>query len=126
MPCDRPYLYDTSTRKSQYNIVDKQGFIKHAFVLSFYYLLRSAEQGQQDYYKTIKEIVSLGGDTDTNACIVGGMLGALVGFKQLDQNMVKKLIECDVTSITKKDERVKGRYRPEWLSVGRHTVPHLL
>ena len=31
----------------------------------------------------------MGGDTDTNACIVGGMIGALYGFKKLDQVMVK-------------------------------------
>ncbi len=29
--------------------------------------------------KTIRE----GGDTDTNACIVGGLVGAILGFKNL-------------------------------------------
>jgi len=32
----------------------------------------------------LKEVISLAGDTDTNACIVGGMMGALVGFKKID------------------------------------------
>ena len=29
----------------------------------------------------MKEIISAGGDTDTNACIVGGLIGAAIGFK---------------------------------------------
>ena len=29
----------------------------------------------------MKEIISAGGDTDTNACIVGGLMGAAIGFK---------------------------------------------
>lgn len=35
------------------------------------------------YQKAIYETLMLGGDTDTNACIVGGMIGACVGFHNL-------------------------------------------
>jgi len=59
----------------------------------------------------------MGGDTDTNACIAGGMIGAIVGGKGLDYKMVKKLLSCDVTK--------EGQRRPEWLSVGRYAVPNL-
>lgn len=31
------------------------------------------------YEKAIQETIRLGGDTDTNAAIVGGMIGALKG-----------------------------------------------
>lgn len=31
------------------------------------------------YNHAIRETIALGGDTDTNAAIVGGMIGALVG-----------------------------------------------
>jgi ADP-ribosylglycohydrolase len=31
----------------------------------------------------MKEMISEGGDTDTNACIVGGLLGAAYGFEKL-------------------------------------------
>jgi ADP-ribosylglycohydrolase len=34
----------------------------------------------------LREVVSLGGDTDTNACIVGGMIGALVSEKNIQKN----------------------------------------
>jgi len=61
------------------------GFIKWAFVLSFHYLLRyeagDAEFKKHIYFLAMKEIIQSGGDTDTNACIVGGMLGALIGIK---------------------------------------------
>ena len=72
------------------------GFMKWGFVLSYYYLLRS-EVEEQDYKNTMKEVISMGGDTDTNACIVGGMLGALLGFKKLDEDMVKSVFFCDCT-----------------------------
>ena len=31
--------------------------------------------------EVIKEVLSKGGDTDTNACIVGGLIGAAIGVK---------------------------------------------
>jgi ADP-ribosylglycohydrolase len=36
-----------------------------------------------------------GGDTDTNAAIVGGMIGALVGFNNIPQDMIKSIMEFD-------------------------------
>jgi len=29
------------------------------------------------------KVITQGGDTDTNACIVGGLVGSMVGFKKL-------------------------------------------
>ena len=37
------------------------------------------------YDKAIFETLMLGGDTDTNACIVGGLIGCLVGYNGLPQ-----------------------------------------
>ena len=74
------------------------GFIKHAFVLSFYFLLVHAKRGGDlSYFDAIKEVISLAGDSDTNACIVGGIVGALLGFKAIDEHMVKVVLSCDVT-----------------------------
>ena len=33
--------------------------------------------------KKIEEILKRGGDTDTNCCIGGGLLGAMVGFENI-------------------------------------------
>ena len=94
------------------------GFIKHAIVLTFYYLLVHAKKGGNiSYYNTMREVISLAGDADTNACIVGGMIGALVGFKGLDEHMVKVTLSCDVTT--------EGNERPEWLSVGQTGVQNI-
>ena len=43
----------------------------------------------------MKEIIQNGGDTDTNACIVGGILGALVGIKQIPEEYVQKALAFD-------------------------------
>ena len=51
-----------------------------------------------------------GGDTDTNAAIVGGMVGALLGVKQLDETMVKKVLTFDCTRESNR------RRRPEFLN----------
>jgi ADP-ribosylglycohydrolase len=42
------------------------------------------ENNKEEFFKkALKETINLGGDTDTNACIVGGMVGALVGLKSI-------------------------------------------
>ena len=53
-----------------------------------------------DFYfeKVIKGIIERGGDTDTNAAIVGGLIGSLVGFKQLPAKYLKKMIELDFSN----------------------------
>jgi len=56
------------------------GYLKHAFFLSFFFLLTKNDNNYEDYfYKCLYETIKLGGDTDTNAAIVAGMIGALVG-----------------------------------------------
>lgn len=89
---------EDKTNVPKYKCTEAIGFIKHAFVLAFYYLKKAAEtydngeswydlddaHGKSLYYESIKETISLGGDTDTNACIVGGMVGAYVGARNLN------------------------------------------
>ena len=43
----------------------------------------------------MRSVIERGGDTDTNAAIVGGMIGALVGFKRLPTKYLKKMINID-------------------------------
>ena len=42
-------------------------------------------------YQTLK----MGGNTDQNCAAVGGILGALVGFKHLPRDKVSSLLACD-------------------------------
>ena len=36
----------------------------------------------------MREVITAGGDTDTNACIVGGLIGAALGFKVIFINLI--------------------------------------
>ena len=68
------------------------------------------------YYDVIRQIIREGGDTDTNAAIVGGMLGALLGVKKIPAYMVNKVLQFDC--LNTKDDRL----RPEFLSAKLHAV----
>lgn len=50
-----------------------------------------------------------GGDTDTNACIVGGLVGAAVGVQGIPKNMAEKVLGF---------KKGKGVPRPDWLYPG--------
>jgi len=89
-----------------------QGWIKHAFILSYYFMLRSqCMEADKAYHHAICETIRQGGDTDTNACIVGGIVGAVVGLQNLPEDMLRKLISFDSTV----DARPHHR-RPKYLS----------
>lgn len=79
-------FYDTSVgggdMSSLVNSADKKGFVLVALWVAFRYyaqwsLLRGSER--IPIRETIRRVVILGGDTDTNAAITGALLGAAVG-----------------------------------------------
>jgi len=73
---------------------------------------------QKVYKNTLYKIVREGGDTDTNACIACGMIGALVGVKNIPKEMLQKLFMFDCT----KEQIV----RPDMFSVRSHVVKNIL
>jgi ADP-ribosyl-[dinitrogen reductase] hydrolase len=62
------------------------------------------------------EMLLGGGYTDTNACIVRGLVGALHGAAGIPRVMTAAVLGC---------ETVKGRSRPSWLQT-REQLPRLL
>jgi ADP-ribosylglycohydrolase len=66
------------------------GFIKHAFSYAFYHLKASSS-----YEDAIQDTLRRGGDTDTNACIVGGLIGACMGIDNISSDLVEKLYLCN-------------------------------
>jgi len=50
-------------------------------------------RNQNSYSQSIKEIIYLGGDTDTTAAILGGIVGASVGVSGIPQKWLKDMIE---------------------------------
>ncbi len=75
------------------------GFVRHVFTAAFYHL----GQGT-DYREALAATLAQGGDTDTNACIVGGLIGALHGIEGIPPEMLDGLLNCDTR---------KGRMRPD-------------
>lgn len=69
------------------------GHLKIAFMWAFYYL-----KNDISYYDALFDILIRGGDTDTNAAIIGGLLGAAYGKdneKSVRQEYIDKVLEFD-------------------------------
>lgn len=88
------------------------GHVRWGFVLSMYFL-RNPNIG---YEEAIKITLMKGGDTDTNAAIVGGLVAA---YHRIPEYMVRPVLDFDCT--------VTGRHhiRPEEYSV-KKMIGHLL
>ena len=76
------------------------GWLKIAFCLAFQCLRLAFMQEKtlsKDFYDTcMTSVLSKGGDTDTNAAIVGGLIGALVGLRKgIPADWVKGLLKFD-------------------------------
>lgn len=88
----------------------KIGWVKIAFQHAFWYL----KEGWS-YEKALFDILLKGGDTDTNACIIGMLLGARDGFESLDQDSIAKLMRLRPGKIGKCGG---GIARPDFLVPG--------
>ena len=75
------------------DVNEKMGWYQHSLRLVLYFLC-NFDKINNDFGKAktfryiVDNICNLGGDTDTNAAIVGGVLGPLIGYK----NFMKELI----------------------------------
>ncbi len=82
------------------------GFVRIAFIHAFQSLIAN-----HDYQTAIRSVLSIGGDTDTNACIVGGLIGAATGAGNIPAVMCKAVINCDTSE--------GRRPRPDFLRPGK-------
>jgi len=65
---------------------DKMGYYLNAFNLVLYYLYIFDDlKGNNVYTQIIYKICDFGGDTDTNAAIVGMIIGPLIGLENFDR-----------------------------------------
>ena len=55
----------------------------------------------------MREVLEAGGDTDTNAAIVGGIMGAFWGLDNIDATWVEKVLSYS--------PKMGGPKRPKWL-----------
>lgn len=102
---------DDAESNVNYPYYPEAGYVRIAFTHAFRLLLNG-----ETYVSALREVLAGGGDTDTNACIVGGLIGAAEGRISIPDRMANAVLKCDTTI---------GRHtRPEILS-GR-TIPSLI
>ena len=83
------YLKDPSFNESIYfgNLSDQMGYYLHAFKFTIYNLYVFDDlKGNNVYNQIINKICDYGGDTDTNAAIVGMIIGPLIGLENFDKS----------------------------------------
>jgi len=99
------------------------GFLKHALVLTFYFLylveLGILKDDDSLYYYAMRQSSMLGGDTDTNCAIVGGVIGALVGVENIDNHYLVTSLECDINQGEQPD-------RPDWLQQSKGCIDDII
>ena len=61
------------------------------------------------FYDSIYDVIYEGGDTDTNACIVGGMLGAWAGFLKLSTHEIISDGIAEMLKFQYSDQRMKDK-----------------
>ena len=80
------------------------GFVRIGFTHAFFHLLE-----ESTFENALRETLAGGGDTDTNACIVGSLVGALHGIDDIPTSLVEGVLHCDTRL---------GHARPAWLQAG--------
>ena len=80
----------------------QDGFVRIAFTHAFRHLAAGTS-----YVDALRETLAGGGDTDTNACIIGGLLGARWGASAIPEAMRSAVLGCD--------HRLGRNPRPEML-----------
>jgi ADP-ribosylglycohydrolase len=80
------------------------GFVRIGFTHAFFHLL-----AESTFEQALRATLAGGGDTDTNACIVGALIGALNGVEAIPHSLIEGVVQCDTRL---------GHARPEWLQAG--------
>jgi ADP-ribosyl-[dinitrogen reductase] hydrolase len=96
LPITKMILEDAKTKYTpvklinNYNLISEimpdsshQGYIGIAFQNAFYHLLNT-----KNYTDVMIHIIGMGGDTDTNCCIVGALFGACHGVKKIEKDWI--------------------------------------
>ena len=89
------------------------GFVKHAFILSMYALMKVDSKGVDNAFDwAMYQCCILGGDSDTNAAIVGGIVGAYVGIDNIECRKLQNLLEC---RLSPGHSAPRSQHRPKYI-----------
>lgn len=94
------WLKESEGDLEQLDCEKNMGHVRWAFVLAMHFL-----RNNTSYEDAIFTTLMKGGDTDTNACIVGGMMGALHGIHGIPDYMKDPVLRFDA-------EKHGGHVRP--------------
>ena len=82
-------------KKSQFSIYVNMGFYLHSLKLILYYLYNfnkiEPKNPEKRYREIMNQICDLGGDTDTNCCIVGAVIGPLIGMSNFGKEFYQMI-----------------------------------
>ncbi len=85
------------------------GYYMHAINLTFFILKFlnkfSTNQKSEIYRNVIDFICNRGGDTDTNCCIVGGVIGSIIGIKNIDNQYLQPHLKFNPRDYSNNVER---------------------
>lgn len=103
--------FEIAKEKEMFTEIGKKciGFYRHAFkiiflVLRFYQDF--SKNGKENIYEDIMFFIcNLGGDTDTNCCIAGGVVGALVKLGNINEKYLNPHLEFCTSSAKTKQPR---------------------
>ena len=82
---------------------------------AFYYLRRKTS-----YEDAMRDILIRGGDTDTNAAIIGGLIGAVEGFEHIREEWRDKVLSYEY-----EESAGFGHLRDDFLSPKKYFIPLL-
>lgn len=103
--CVHNWYYQESLDISEMNCNHQEGHVRWAFVMAMYFL-RHPEIGFEEALKTV---LKKGGDTDTNACIVGGLVAC---YQEIPRALSDPVLAFDPSQ-----EGRGHRWRPKVYSV---------
>ncbi|KAI5081449.1 hypothetical protein GOP47_0004632, partial [Adiantum capillus-veneris] len=95
---------DSHQLASLLDCTDMEGHFRHGFTLAFHFL-----RHRTLFEDAMMQTLQMGGDTDTNAAIVGGLLGAFHGAKAIPSFMKDPVLHYDCSAKV-------GRVRPPLFS----------
>jgi ADP-ribosyl-[dinitrogen reductase] hydrolase len=103
----RRWFYEESLDLSGMDCTQQEGHVRWAFVMAMYFL-RHPEIG---FEEALTMVLQRGGDTDTNACIVGGLVAC---YQPVPERLSAPVLAFDSTL-----ERRDRRWRPAEYCVGK-------
>ena len=94
-----------------FNVQEEIGYAQHGFILALYCLMRSPDKYNVEIYDwAMYQVSKLGGDSDTNCAIVGGVVGAYASVENIDRGKINKVLLCNVQNAVSRTASVRPNF----------------